>query len=108
MSTEYPFGMPPSSISSSAGDAGREALPRASRAATRPFVGSSSGLGIRGNTLTPSRGDPEGVQSRQVTLPAHLHDLELPHDRVALGPLRQPEDAVGDRVHRMVLGLGLR
>ena len=65
-------------------------------------------LGDAGEDLDAVARDPERVQTRQVALAAHLHDLQLPHDRVALGPLVQREEAVGDGVDRMVLRLRLR
>src|SRR5207247_6619162 len=52
----------------------------------------------------PISRDPERVQTRQIALPPHLDDPDLPHDRVALGPLTQDNEAVGHREDGMVLG----
>ena len=87
------------------GDARSRAAPgsaawRASRRPARP------GRGAR-EDLHPVAGDAEGVQARHGRLAAHLHDLQLAHDRVALDALVQPEEAVGDGEDRVVADLRL-
>ena len=51
--------------------------------------------------MEPAGVDAKRVQARERGLPAHLHDLHLAHDRVALDALAQPDEAIGHGENRV-------
>ena len=83
------------------GDPGREPPPVAGL--LRP-PGEAEGAG---EGLHPVGGDAERVQPRDGRLAPELHDLQLPHDRVPLDLLVQPEEPVGHGEHGVVADLPL-
>ncbi len=52
--------------------------------------------------------DTDGVAPWHRLLTAQLHDLELPHHGIAFRVLRQPEQSVGHREHRIIAKLAVR
>ena len=96
-----PSGTPPPSHRVQLGDPAREPPPFAGL--LRPS-GEAEGAG---EGLQPISGDAERVQSWNGRLAPELHDLQLPHDRVPLDLLVQPEEPVGDGEHRVVADLPL-
>ncbi len=105
-STEYPDGMPPPSISS------RPATPTDSRGG-RAFVWPAArrwrlrwAKDQSREDLNAAVGDAKGVQAGNGRLAAHLHDVHLPHHRIAVDTLVQPDEAIRHREDRVVLGLG--
>ena len=79
-----------------------------SGAGAAPRIAAACGIGHprRREHLQTGGADAKRVQARQRRLPAHLHDLHLAHDRVALHALAQPDQAVGHGEHRIGIVLG--